>query len=104
MSTHDFRSCSNSVTLSVKVSPGAAHDQLMGWLGESLKVRVRAAPERGRANKAVEAVIARCIDLRAGDVQVTTGHTSSRKRVTVTGLSNVELRARLDRALEKCAT
>ena len=94
----------DSATLSVKVSPGAADDRLAGWMAESLKVRVRAAPERGRANKAVEAVVARCIGLKTSDVQVRSGHTSARKRITVTGLSNAELRARLDRALENGAT
>jgi uncharacterized protein YggU (UPF0235/DUF167 family) len=35
------------VKLPVKVTPAAPGDALVGWLGNALKVRVKAAPERG---------------------------------------------------------
>ena len=39
--------------LRLKVSPGAARTELAGRHGDAWKVRVSAAPERGRANDAV---------------------------------------------------
>ncbi len=47
------------ITLKVKVVPGASRTQLSGWLGDMLKVRVSAPPEKGKANAAVEALLAR---------------------------------------------
>ncbi len=52
------RSAKLSVKLSVKIVPSSSRDTIAGWLGEDLKVRVTAAPERGKANLAVEKIIA----------------------------------------------
>ena len=42
----------------LKVVPSASRDEVAGWLGDVLKGRVRAPAERGRANKAVEVLLA----------------------------------------------
>ncbi|MFP6608142.1 MAG: DUF167 domain-containing protein, partial [Myxococcota bacterium] len=42
----------------VKVVPGSSRDAIAGWLGEALKVRVRAPAERGKANASVEKIVA----------------------------------------------
>ncbi len=42
--------------LSLKVVPGSSRDEIVGWLGDSLKVKVKAPPEKGRANEAVDAM------------------------------------------------
>ena len=81
--------------LAVKVVPGSAREGIAGWLGEELKVRVRAAPEAGKANTAVRRVIARMLGLRLGDVRVVTGASSPHKTLEITGLTEVELRSRL---------
>ncbi len=40
--------------LDLKVVPKSSRDCIAGWLGDALKVRVRAPAERGKANAAVE--------------------------------------------------
>jgi uncharacterized protein YggU (UPF0235/DUF167 family) len=85
-----------AVRLAVKVVPGAARDEIAGWLGDALKLRVCAAPERGRANAAVEALLARALELPLANVRIVAGETSQRKLVEITGLAPVELRERLD--------
>ena len=58
-----------------------------------------AAPEKGKANKRILAVLAAHLGLAPGDLQVVGGQTSRDKRVLVLGLSTTELRNRLAKAL-----
>ena len=84
-----------SVRLSVKVVPGASRDEIAGWLGDALKVRVSAPPEKGKANQAVERVIAKALGLSAKDVKVVVGQSNPRKTIEVKGINETELYQRL---------
>lgn len=84
-----------SVRLEIKVVPGASRDAVDGWLGEALKVRVSAPPERGKANAAVVRLLAELLGVARGAVEVVSGHGSPRKVVGVEGVSETELRRRL---------
>lgn len=77
--------------------PSASRDAVAGWLGEALKIRVSAPPERGRANAAVERVVASALDLSAKSVRVVSGSTSPRKVIEITGVSESEVYARLSK-------
>lgn len=81
--------------LSIKVVPGAARNEIAGWLGDVLKVRVTAPPERGKANAAVEETIAAALGVAADCVRVASGHGSPRKTIEIEGLTEAEIRARL---------
>ncbi|WP_348675624.1 DUF167 domain-containing protein [uncultured Abyssibacter sp.] len=75
----------NSLEIWVKVNAGASRDRIDGWMEDQLKLRVAAAPERGRANRAVCALIARTLDVAPRDVTVVQGPTSPRKRIRIAG-------------------
>ena len=81
--------------LAVKVVPGSSRSCLAGWLGETLKVRVAAPAERGRANAAVEAVVSEALGIPRRCARVVTGKTSPRKTVEIDGLSESEVYRRL---------
>lgn len=86
-----------AVLVRIKAVPGASRDQLAGLLGDRLKVRVSAAPEGGKANKAICALIARRCGLRPNEVSVITGMTSPLKTVQISGLdADAVRRALLD--------
>jgi len=82
-------------TLKIKVVPGASRTELCGWLGDVLKVRVAAPPEKGRANTAVESLLAKALGLPARSVRITSGKSSQHKVAEFSGLSQAELRRRL---------
>ncbi len=84
--------------LQVKVVPGASRNGIAGWLGETLKVRVTAQPERGRANAAVEATIAEALGISTKSARVIHGKTSPRKIVEILGLSEREVYRRLSKS------
>ena len=74
------------VLLPVYVQPGAHTASLAGRYGDTIKVRVAAQAEKGRANAAVCGLLAHELGVRSGDVDVVTGRTSRRKRVLVRGV------------------
>ena len=80
-----------SVRLPVKVVPGSSRNAIVGWLGDALKVRVTAAPEHGKANAAVAAILAERLGIAAGNVRVIAGHGSPRKVFEIAGLSESEI-------------
>ena len=84
-----------SVKLKLKVVPGASRSEIGGWLGEMLKVRISAPPEKGRANAAVEALLARALDLPAGSARIVSGAGSSQKVMEIQGLAKEEIMRRL---------
>jgi uncharacterized protein (TIGR00251 family) len=69
--------------LDLKVVPKSSRDRVDGWVGDRLKVRVTAAPERGKANAAVEALLAETLGLPTSAVRVVAGATSPRKTVEI---------------------
>ena len=84
--------------IAVKVVPRAARDEIVGWQGGALRVRVTAPPQDGRANRALEGLLAAALGLRKRAVSVASGRTSARKRVAVEGLEHDEILTRLARA------
>jgi len=83
--------------LKLHVTPGAREDSLAGWQGDSLRVRVRARPEKGLANEAVLRLLAGRLNLPRSRLALVLGATSRDKLIEVEGLSADELRARLGR-------
>ncbi|HVJ28814.1 MAG TPA: DUF167 domain-containing protein [Gammaproteobacteria bacterium] len=81
--------------IAVKVVPRAAKDEIVGWLEGALKVRVRAPPEDGRANRALEELLADALRLKKNAVTVAAGRASARKRVAIVGLTHDEIVRRL---------
>jgi len=81
--------------LPVKVIPSSSRDGIAGWLGDTLKGRVTAPPERGKANKAVAGAIADALAIRKECVRILSGATSARKVIEIRGLSEAQVRQRL---------
>ncbi|MBI1373844.1 MAG: DUF167 domain-containing protein [Phycisphaera sp.] len=79
----------------MKVVPGGSRDQIVGLLGDALKVKVSAPPEGGKANKAVCALIAKATGVAKRDVAVVSGATQPHKRIGITGIDAATARQRL---------
>ncbi len=86
-----------AIKLSIKVVPGSSRDCIAGWLGEALKVRVSAPAERGKANAAVEKLVAGALGIPAKCARIVTGRTSARKVIEISGLSEAEIHHRLSK-------
>jgi uncharacterized protein len=91
-----IRDVGGGAILAVKVVPGASRDRVMGPLGDCLKVATSAPPEKGKANAAVAAILAKALGLAARDVSLAAGAGSPRKEFFLLGLSSGEVRKRLE--------
>ena len=81
--------------LSVRVTPRAGRNEVVGWQGPALHVRVTAAPEAGEANRAVSSLLAEAFGVPRSTVLLVRGARARQKLFRVGGRSVEELRARL---------
>jgi uncharacterized protein (TIGR00251 family) len=81
--------------LKIKLVPGSSRNYIAGWLGESLKIRVTAIPEKGKANDAVVTLLADTLKIPKQDVTLSSGASSPRKVFKISGLSHSEIKSRL---------
>lgn len=81
----------------VKVVPGASHTRVAGWLGEALKVRVAAPPEKGKANAAVVDLLASTLGVPKRRVVIVSGASAANKVIEVAGVTEIELKEKLSR-------
>ena len=85
--------------LGIRVAPGSSRQGIVGPHGGDLKVAVREPPERGRANRAVLALLAEILRIPRSDLEVIGGAGSRSKRLLVRGLSSGSILSRLESAL-----
>ncbi len=97
--TVQVRAVDGGCVLAVRVRAGAPREELRGEHGGALKLSVNAAPERGKANKAVLELLSSALELPASRLGVLRGETSPDKQILVQGLAPEELKARIERAL-----
>ena len=86
-----------AIKLRVKVVPASSRNCIAGWLGDTLKVRVTAPAEAGKANAAVEATVADALGLSRDAAHIVAGRTSQRKVLEIAGLSESDVHARLSK-------
>jgi uncharacterized protein len=70
--------------LNIKVIPRAAKTEMAGEMADgTLKVRVKAVPEDGKANEELCHFLARHYGVARNSVEIITGATSQRKRIRI---------------------
>jgi len=94
--TLELRRLDSGVMLKVRLTPKSARDEIIGvedFGGEPvLKARVRALPDGGRANQALERLVARWLKVPPSFVSVAQGGKSRAKQVLIEGDAETLLR------------
>lgn len=83
--------------LEVRVSPGAQRSEVIGRYGERWRIRLAAAPERGRANEALLDLLAATLEVPRGQLKVVAGAASRDKVIQVQGMTGDEAARLLER-------
>ena len=79
-----------------KVVPGSNRTAVCGLLDEILKIKVSAAPERGKANQCLIELLAKQLGVKKNAVSIIFGKTKPIKRVQVSGISPETLLKKLN--------
>jgi uncharacterized protein (TIGR00251 family) len=77
--------------IDVKVAAGASGNAINGWHDQCLKVRLSTAPERGKANAALIALLAQALELPKSSISIVRGQYSSLKTLEICGLAPAEV-------------
>ena len=77
----------NAVIFSVKVVPRSSKTAVAGLLGGMLKIKLAAAPEKGKANESLVEFLADTLGVKKNTVSITSGLTSPVKTIQITGIS-----------------
>ena len=87
----------------MRVQPKASRNQVDGYSGGTLRLRVAAPPEAGRANQAVLSLLAETLGVPKSQVRIVRRQASRNKLVAVESLSLEELGLRLGSLGKKTA-
>ena len=89
------------IVLPVKAQPGARRNGIRGEHDGMLKVSVTQVAEKGKANQALLAAVAKGLGLARSQVALLGGQLQPQKRLLIRGISREELSARIAAALAK---
>jgi uncharacterized protein (TIGR00251 family) len=88
MATLAIQKVDEGAVFTVKIVPGGSSPtQICGLLGEILKIKVAAPPEKGKANRCLIEFLAEKLGVKKNAVSIISGRTSPVKHVKVSGIS-----------------
>lgn len=68
-----------AATLSVQISPNASRSEVVGWVGDRLKIKIHAPAVEGKANAELLRFVAEKVGVRPNRVAILRGETSRAK-------------------------
>ena len=73
----------NTLVLAVRVQPRAARDEIVGPLGDALKIRITAPPVEGRANAHLLRFLAEVFQVPQSRITLVSGGSGRSKRLRI---------------------
>jgi uncharacterized protein (TIGR00251 family) len=81
--------------IEIKAVPNAPKSEVVGWLGDALKVKIHAPPVEGKANQALCEFLAKELDLSKRAVRLLQGDASRKKILEIEGMTREQVVERL---------
>ena len=85
----------NEAKISLRVYPDASRNEMVGFTGGVLRVKVSAPPSKGKANRELITFLSRLLGVSKDSINIVKGHTTRNKVVAIDGLSREEVMKRL---------
>jgi uncharacterized protein (TIGR00251 family) len=96
MSNFAVKEIDDGVIFTVKAVTGSSRTAVCGLLDEMVKIKVSAAPEKGKANKCLLDFLSKKLGVRKNAVKIVSGQGNPIKSVQVMGISVVQLLNKLN--------
>ena len=90
-----LESHSKGTILPVRAHAGARRNTILGQREGALRVAVSAAPEKGKANQAIVALLSKTFGISKSSIELIGGPTSRHKRFLLAGISLEQARQKL---------
>jgi uncharacterized protein len=86
----------DGVVVPILAHPGAKRNAVLGERGGMLRIAVTSPPDKGKANTAIQSVLAESLGCKAAQITLLSGATSRRKRFLIAGIAEEDLSRRFD--------
>lgn len=91
----------DGVVLHVRVQPRSSRNEVVGVVGDCLKIRVKAPPVEGAANEACRQFLSKLFGVAKGRVRLLSSAKSRQKRFLLEGLDEGTASATITDALQQ---
>jgi len=85
----------DKVKIALHVNPGAAKNEILGFVNNTWRLKIAAAPARSRANRELVSFLSEILGIPKSSLNIVSGHTARHKIITITGLQKTEITKRL---------
>ena len=82
----------------MRVTPRGSRNEIIGWRGNILSVKLTAPPVEGAANKSCVEYLAEALGVKRSQVRLISGEKSREKLLEIEGLTESDVRIRVDAA------
>ncbi len=97
MTELNIRQADGSVFFTAKVVPGSSSPtKIAGVLDGMLKIKVAAAPEKGKANQCLIKFLAELLNVKKNSIRIISGQTSPVKQIQISNISIETLLKKLE--------
>ena len=96
MTESPIKEIDRGIAFTAKVVPGSSRTCFSGLLDGMVKVKVSAAPEKGKANKCLIAFLAKQLGVKKNAVTIVSGKSNPVKQIEVAGVSMERLMKELN--------
>ena len=81
--------------LAVKVTPNAGRNEITGFKGGVLQLKIAAPPDKGKANRELTDFLSRILGVKKSSIAIIRGLTSRNKIIAIEDISHEELLKRI---------
>ena len=83
------------MNLDVQINANASRSEIVGWLGDRLKIKVKAPAVEGKANAELLRFLAEKLGIRANQLRIIRGETAKLKTICIDDVDEAQLRGLL---------
>ncbi|MFC1676144.1 DUF167 domain-containing protein [Planctomycetota bacterium] len=95
MAALEITEVEGGVVFGAKIVPGSSKTVIAGTLDGRLKVKVAAAPEKGKANDCLVGFLSKRLGVKKNAIEIVAGKTRPIKQILVSGVSRETVLSRL---------